>query len=144
MKKIHIAKNQISSKRTIVVLILICVLSFVLAEQVQSGGGYKLISGEVGISGESSGGGYSQVGSVLVTDGNEMSGGGFTMTEVPTVMSDDCIIGFEDFARLADYWMQSGTGLPADLYEDGFINSDDLIEIVNLWLCYCPFGWPLR
>jgi hypothetical protein len=26
-------------------------------------------------------------------------------------------------------------GLPADLHEDGFVDYDDLLEFVNVWLC---------
>ena len=55
-----------------------------------------------------------------------------------------CLVDFDDYARLALYWMQSGTGLPADLFQDCFVNSDDLIEFVNLWLCTCPYNWPLK
>jgi hypothetical protein len=40
--------------------------------------------------------------------------------------------------------MQTGAGLPADLYEDGVINYDDLLEFTNVWLCICPYDWPLK
>jgi hypothetical protein len=40
--------------------------------------------------------------------------------------------------------MQSGSGLPADLHEDGFIDYDDLLEFVNVWLCPCPYNRPLK
>ena len=179
MKGISVTKNQVSCKGAVIVLILLCVPGFVLTVQAQSGGGYEIISGEFGISGESSGsgysqvdsvfvtdgnemsgyeiisgefgisgessgGGYSQVGSVLVTDGNEMSGGGFSMTEESVLATIDCVIGFEDFARFAVYWLQTGSDLPADLYLDNYVNTADLLEFVNWWLCFCPSNWPLR
>jgi len=42
------------------------------------------------------------------------------------------------------YWMQSGSDLPADLHEDGFVDYDDLLEFTNVWLCCCPSNWPLK
>jgi hypothetical protein len=42
-----------------------------------------------------------------------------------------CFVDFEDFARFAKYWLQSGTGLPADLYEDETIDSLDLEKFVE-------------
>jgi hypothetical protein len=29
-----------------------------------------------------------------------------------------CFVNFEHFARVAEYWLESGTDLPADLYAD--------------------------
>ena len=55
-----------------------------------------------------------------------------------------CIVNFVDFANFAEYWLQSGSGLPADLYEDSFIDYDDLLEFANLWLCICPYDWQLK
>ncbi len=46
------------------------------------------------------------------------------------------IVEFKDFARFATFWMQTGSGLPADLYEDGKINYEDLLEFTNVWLSY--------
>ena len=54
-----------------------------------------------------------------------------------------CIVNFEDFARFAEYWLETGTGLPADLYEDNVVDLLDLSVFVNEWLWYCPRGWPL-
>ena len=31
-----------------------------------------------------------------------------------------CIVDFESFARFAGYWLETGTDLPADLYEDWY------------------------
>ena len=55
-----------------------------------------------------------------------------------------CFVDFEDFAKFARYWLQSGTDLPADLYKDETIDSLDLQKFVEEWLCYCPYGWPLK
>ena len=55
-----------------------------------------------------------------------------------------CFVEFGDFARFAEYWLESGTGLPADLNGSGMVDLYDLKEFVLEWLCYCPYGWPLR
>jgi len=55
-----------------------------------------------------------------------------------------CLIEFEDYARFAKYWLDSGSGLPGDL--DGDLNVDelDLRLFVERWLQECPYRWPLR
>jgi hypothetical protein len=55
-----------------------------------------------------------------------------------------CVIDFEHFAKFAKYWLESGTNLPADLYEDETVDLLDLEKFVEDWLWYCPYGWPLR
>jgi hypothetical protein len=55
-----------------------------------------------------------------------------------------CIVNFKDFARFADYWRESGSSLPADLYPDNYIDSLDLDRFVEEWLYACPYNWPLR
>ena len=55
-----------------------------------------------------------------------------------------CFVDFEDFARFAQYWLETGTGLPADLYEDNIVDELDLNAFVNYWLWYCPYDWPLK
>jgi hypothetical protein len=57
-----------------------------------------------------------------------------------------CIVDFSHFAKFAEYWLASGTGLPADLYEDEYniVDYHDLRLFVEEWLYYCPYNWPLR
>jgi hypothetical protein len=57
-----------------------------------------------------------------------------------------CLVNFNHFARFAQYWLETGTALPADLYvdEDNIVNNLDLNEFVAEWLGYCPEGWPLK
>jgi hypothetical protein len=56
-----------------------------------------------------------------------------------------CFVDFEHFARFAEWWLETGTGLPADLYEDenNVVNSLDLDVFVDEWLDYCPYNWPV-
>ncbi|MHC4499266.1 MAG: hypothetical protein ACYS21_09170 [Planctomycetota bacterium] len=55
-----------------------------------------------------------------------------------------CFVEFGDFARFAMYWRDSGSGLPADLYEDNIVDEHDLRLFVEEWLYLCPYDWPLR
>jgi hypothetical protein len=94
--------------------------------------------------GQSSGGDYVLTGTIGQPDAGYLGGGNYELLGGFWVGGPLCIVEFEDFARFAVYWMQSGAGLPADLYEDGTINYDDLLEFANLWLCVCPYDWPLK
>ena len=57
-----------------------------------------------------------------------------------------CFIDFEHFARFAQYWLETGTDLPADLYKDenNIVDYYDLDAFVYEWLGYCPYDWPLK
>ena len=55
-----------------------------------------------------------------------------------------CIVDFHHFAIFAQYWLETGTGLPADLYEDNVVDLLDLELFINEWLDYCPADWPLK
>jgi hypothetical protein len=55
-----------------------------------------------------------------------------------------CFVDFKHFARFAELWLETGTGLAADLYEDNIVDLLDLKLFVDEWLCTCPYNWPLR
>jgi hypothetical protein len=57
-----------------------------------------------------------------------------------------CIVNLEHFANFAEYWLLTGTGLPADLYVDEYdiVNLDDLDVFLDYWLYTCPYDWPLK
>jgi hypothetical protein len=55
-----------------------------------------------------------------------------------------CMVDFRHFAKFAQYWLEEGTGLPADLYKDDFVDLFDLELFVYEWLYYCPYDWPLK
>ena len=54
------------------------------------------------------------------------------------------MVSFDDFARFAQLWRDSGLGLPADLDGSGEVDFDDLKDFADLWLKCCPIGWPLK
>jgi hypothetical protein len=94
--------------------------------------------------GQSSGGPYVLTGTIGQPDAGYLGGGNYELLGGFWVGGPLCIVNFVDFANFAEYWMQSGAGLPADLYQDGIIDYDDLLEFADLWLCICPYNWPLK
>ncbi len=111
----------------------------------QSGGDYILTWSTIdGGGGQSSGGQYVLTGTIGQPDAGYLGGGNYELLGGFWVGGPLCIVNFEDFARFAPYWLQSGPGLPADLFEDGVIDYDDLLEFANVWLCICPYDWPLK
>jgi hypothetical protein len=96
--------------------------------------------------GRSSGGPYELVGTIGQPDAAWSKGGNFELLGGFWPGGPLCFVDFEHFARFAEYWLETGIGLPADLYEDenNIVNKLDLGVFVEEWLCYCPAGWPLK
>ncbi len=55
-----------------------------------------------------------------------------------------CFVEFEDFARFAEHWLDSGSDLSGDLDGNNVVDIEDLDMFVYQWLYYCPFNWPLK
>ena len=57
----------------------------------------------------------------------------------------DCVVDLIDFANFSQYWLETGVGLPADLYvdDDNMVNILDLAEFATNFLGPCPAGWQL-
>jgi hypothetical protein len=55
-----------------------------------------------------------------------------------------CTVDFRHYARFADYWLETGSDLPADLYKDNIVDYLDLKVFADEWLYYCPYGWQLK
>jgi len=96
--------------------------------------------------GRSSGGPYELLSTIGQPDAAWSSGGNYELLGGFLPGGPLCFVNFEHFARFAEYWRDSGTGLPADLHldVDNIVNSLDLKVFVDLWLCYCPADWPLK
>jgi hypothetical protein len=96
--------------------------------------------------GQSSGGDFAVIGTIAQPDAAWSSGGDYELLGGFWTGGPLCFVDFEHFARFAQYWLETGTGSPADLYEDlnNKINHLDLRVFVDQWLCYCPTDWPLK
>jgi hypothetical protein len=98
------------------------------------------------------GGGTSTGGPYILTGTIGQHDASHSQSEVFIVMGGfwpsgpTCIVNLEHFASFAEYWLMTGPGLPADLYDDGgqTVNIDDLGVFLDYWLYACPYDWPLE
>jgi hypothetical protein len=108
-------------------------------------GDYQIVWSTIdGGGGTSSGGQYVLTGTIGQPDTEYSSGGNYELLGGFWPGGPLCFVDFEDFARFAELWLETGTGLAADLYEDNIVDLLDLKLFVDEWLCYCPYDWPLR
>jgi len=111
----------------------------------QAAGPYEITWSTIdGGGGQSSGGPYVLTGTIGQPDAGAMSGGNYELLGGFWPGGPLCFVEFEDFARFAEYWLETGSNLPADLYEDNIVDFLDLKLFVDEWLYYCPLGWPLK
>ena len=123
--------------------------SLLLVPSAFAGGGgpyvldWSTIDGGGGVS---AGGQYVLEGTIGQPDAAYSAGGPYEVLGGFWPGGPECIVNFRHFARFAEYWLQTGTGLPADLYKDQYNVVDwlDLGVFVDDWLYYCPYDWPLR
>lgn len=94
----------------------------------------------------SSGGTYTLRGTIGQPDAGDSAGGQYELLGGFWGGESFCVVDFEHFARFAQYWLETGSDIPADLYEDEYniVDELDLNEFVYEWLYYCPYNWPLR
>ena len=127
-----------------VVVFIIC-LSLVSHALAQSGGDYTLTWSTIdGGGGTSSGGDYVLTATIGQPDAAWSSGGQYELLGGFWPGGPLCIVSFDDFARFAQLWRDSGPGLPADLDGSGTVDFADLKDFAELWLSCCPVGWPLK
>ena len=94
--------------------------------------------------GRSSGGPYVLTGTIDQPDAAYSSGGKYELLGGFWAGGPICVVHFGHFASFAEQWLESGSGLPADLSGDEFVDWVDLERFVYSWLYYCPPGWPLK
>lgn len=108
------------------------------------GGPYQLTRSTIdGGGGTSSGGAYILSGTIGQPDAAYSAGGQYEILGGFWPSGPLCFVDFHHFARFAEYWLETGTRLPADLYEDNVVDLLDLGVFADEWLGYCPRGWPL-
>ena len=111
----------------------------------QSGGDYILPWRTIdGGGGTSSAGQFVVMSTIAQHDAAVSAGGPYELLGGFWSGGPLCIVDFRHFARFADYWLETGVGLPADLYQDNIVDYRDLGEFVYEWLYYCPYDWPLK
>jgi len=96
--------------------------------------------------GTSSGGTYTVMGTIAQHDAAYSSSDDYELFGGFWPGEPLCTVDFYHFARFAQYWLETGPDLPADLYEDenNIVDYLDLDAFVYEWLYYCPLGWPLK
>ncbi len=94
--------------------------------------------------GKSTGGTYILTGTIAQPDAGYSYGGDYEVLGGFWPGAPLCFVDFEDFARFAQYWLETGPDIPADLYPDDIIDWFDLDVFTDEWLYYCPYNWPLK
>ena len=107
-------------------------------------GDYGLSWSTIDGGGTSNGGQYVLSGTIGQPDASVMSGGSYELLGGFWPGEPLCVVDFYHFARFAEYWLETGSNLPADLYEDNIVNYRDLDKFIDEWLYYCPYDWPLK
>lgn len=64
--------------------------------------------------------------------------------KVKTSWLTSCVVDLDDLARFLDYWLETGSGIDADLDEDDDVDLGDFTILSNYWLNLCEPTWPLK
>ena len=94
--------------------------------------------------GQSGGGQYVLTGTIGQPDASYSKGNNYGLLSGFWSGSYFCFVDFPDFTIFTEYWLQTGSDLPADLDGNGVVDIYDLKIFVDEWLCLCPHNWPLR
>ena len=130
-----------------VALLFAWLVLLVLPSQARGAGQYEISWSTIdGGGGTSSGGPYVLSGTIGQPDAAYSAGGQYELLGGFWPGGPLCFVDFDNFARFAEYWLETGSDLPADLYEDehDIVDYFDLEVFVDEWLDYCPDDWPLR
>jgi hypothetical protein len=108
-------------------------------------GDYKIVQHTIdGGGGTSAGGQYVLSGTIGQPDAGYSEGGNYELLGGFWPGGPFCFVGFEQFSTFAEYWLETGSNLPGDLNGNGIVDLYDLKLFVDVWLCLCPYNWPLK
>jgi hypothetical protein len=142
MESINLSKLVL---KYIVTVMVVYIPIFSVPASSQTGGPYVLEWSTIdGGGGQSTGGQYALTGTIGQPDAAYSASGNYELLGGFWPGGPLCLVDFPDFAIFAEYWLQTGSNLPADLDGNGIVNLYDLKLFVNEWLCSCPYNWPLR
>lgn len=100
--------------------------------------------------GRSSGGQYTLTGTIGQPDAAYSAGADYELLGGLWPGGPLCFVEFEDFARFAEHWLQTGCNESndwcggADLTQSDGVNWTDLEWFTEDWLYMCPYNWPLK
>jgi len=122
-----------------------CLLMFVMPVPAKGAGPYEISWYTIDSGGgTSTGGQYTLTGTIGQPDAGWSIGGIYELLGGFRPGGPLCVVGFDDFARFADGWLETGSDLAGDLDADNDVDLDDLSRFVDEWLSYCPAGWQLK
>ena len=126
-------------------VVLLAGFLLVLPVQAQSGRDYEIGWSTIdGGGGTSSGGPYVLTGTIGQPDADWASSGGYELLGGFWPGGPLCVVEFDDFARFAEQWLNTKSGLAGDLDGDNDVDFDDLSWLADYWLWYCPSDWQLK
>jgi len=127
------------------VTILLLAIVAILVIATGSRADYQIVWSTIdGGGGTSNGGQYVLTGTIGQPDAAYSEGGRYEVLGGFWPGGPLCIVEFEDFARFAEQWLYTGSGLPGDLDGDNDVDLEDLSRLADNWLSCCPYNWPLR
>jgi hypothetical protein len=127
-----------------IMLWLLCLAMFVLSGRANGAGQYQISWYTIDGGGTSSGGAYVLVGTIGQAEADWCSGGIYELLGGFRPGGPLCVVEFDDFARFAEQWLNTASGLAGDLDGDNDVDFDDLNHLADYWLCNCPVPWPLK
>lgn len=94
--------------------------------------------------GTSTGGPYELVGTIGQHDAGVVSGGDYVVSGGFWAGSFGCVVNITDLRILAEWWLESGAGLPADIDGNNTVDIADFAELAYWWHDMCPADWPVK
>jgi len=142
---------MIEKKRTILPTVILVGLLLLVTSGLVQADQHKIVWSTIdGGGGTSTGGTYQLEGTIGQPDAAYSYGGDCEVLGGFWPGGPLCFVEFEDFARFAEHWLQTGCNEAndwcggADLNHLEGVNWTDLDWFTDDWLLRCPYNWPLK